>query len=314
MSRVLWSGATEANALAIAMAKQISRETERTEILTGAADHASLKNEADRAGLKHRSIELNGSGAPDPTSLETVISDATALVSLVGVNNENGAIADLEALGSICADRGVFFHVDLSQAPLAIDIDLLDLHIDCATISAHKIYGPKGIGALLLTPPSFERVKPIVVGAGQQGGHRGGTLPTELIVGFGEACRLLAKESATERATIAKIRDGFVGQLVERFGVELVGSLRNRHPGNALMRFYGQDASDLLSRLQPIVAASSQSACASGSIEPSHVLTAMGFDREEASECIRFSFGRFSTMDQAASAVEAIGRTLHSAA
>ena len=307
---IFTSGASEANAMVFRTAQAIAERSQRTKVLVGVADHGSILNEAESSGLEVQYIALDKRGAPDPEFLKTMLSDATALVSIIGVNNENGAIADLGAISDLCKSHGVLLHVDLSQAPLAMDIDLLELDIGLATISAHKLYGPKGVGALLTGPGASEMVKPVVVGAGQQGGRRGGTMPTELIVGFGEACRIVGEAGQTERESLAAIRDLFVRKLEEKQLATLVGSLEYRHPGNALMRFQGRDASDLLARLQPQIAASTQSACSSGSIEPSHVLQAMGFDHQMASECIRFSFGRFSTEDQVIAAIGALSAVL----
>ena len=296
---IFTSGASEANAMVIRTAVSISQSGQGTELLIGAADHGSIVTEAVRCPLSVRRIPLNVCGAPDADYLESLISDVTALVSLVGVNNENGAIADLRRIGAICKSKGVPLHVDLAQAPLAMEIDLIELGIDFATISGHKLYGPKGIGALLTSPGMSEVVKPVILGAGQQAGRRGGTMPTELILGFGEACRIVEEIAGTEREGVSSIRNQFVGILQERQIARLVGPLEDRHPGNALLHFPGKDASELLGRLQPQIAASTQSACSSGSIEPSHALLAMGFNRKTASECIRFSFGRYSTVAQA---------------
>ena len=300
---IFTSGASEANAMVFRTAQAIAECSQKTDVLVGAADHGSILNEAKNSGLVVRYIDLDKRGAPDLDQLKTLLNDATALVSLVGVNNENGAIADLGAISDLCKSHGVMLHLDLAQAPLAVDIDLLDLDIAFATISAHKLYGPKGVGALLTGPGAYEMVKSVVIGAGQQGGRRGGTMPTELITGFGEACRILRYEALQERISVAAIRDHFVKTLEQKQIAKLIGSLNKRHPGNALMQFAGGDASDLLARLQPHIAASTQSACSSGSFEPSHVLLAMGLDRQTASECIRFSFGRFSTKAQANAAI-----------
>lgn len=307
---IFTSGASEANAMVFRTAQAIAEKSGRTEILIGAGDHGSILKEAESCGLIVRFIALNESGAPDALDLKNLLSDATALVSVVGVNNENGAIADLAAISELCRSNGTLFHADLAQASLAMDLDLLDLDIALATISSHKVYGPKGVGALLTGPGSSKLVEPVIVGAGQQGGRRGGTMPTELIVGFGEACRILQLVGQVERETLAANRNLFVKCLEEKQVATLVGSLENRHPGNALMRFPGHDASDLLARLQPRIAASTQSACSSGSIEPSHVLTAMGFDRDVASECVRFSFGRFSTEQQVNMAIRFLSEVL----
>lgn len=301
---VFTSGASEANAMALNAAKAIAAKTGRTEVLIGSGDHGSIRNEADSSGLAVRRIPLDGRGAPDPNQLRSMLSDGTALVSVVGVNNENGAITKLGEIASLCKTHNTLFHADLAQAPLALDIDLLDLDIPLATISAHKLYGPKGVGALLVGPGASELIRPVIVGAGQQDGRRGGTMPTELIMGFGEACRLVSLDGPAERDRISSLRDRFVKILEEKQIASLVGAREGRHPGNALMRFRGQNAADLLARLQPHIAASTQSACSSGSIQPSHVLSAMGMNSEAASECIRFSLGRFSDSDQVDRAID----------
>lgn len=295
---IFTSGASEANAMVLHTAKVIASLTGRAEVLIGAADHGSILNEANSSGLTVRHIPLDARGAPDPSQLQAMISEKTALVSAVGVNNENGAIAELSAIATICKSNGALFHADLAQAPLAMDLDLLQFDIPFATISAHKLYGPKGVGAFLTGPGASKYVKPVIVGAGQQGGRRGGTMPTELIMAFGEACRIVSQSGRNERTYVANIRNHFVEKLEEKQIATLVGTLELRHPGNALMHFRGQNAADLLTRLQPQIAASTQSACSSGTIEPSHVLQAMGHDKDFASECVRFSFGRFSDLEQ----------------
>lgn len=307
---VFTSGASEANAMVFRTAQAVSERTQKTELLIGAADHGSVLKEAEHCNLRVHRIALDGRGAPDPEHLEILLSNKTALVSIIGVNNENGAIADLKAISDICRTNDALLHVDLAQAPLAMDLDLLELDISLVTISAHKLYGPKGVGALLTAPGVSDLVRPVIIGAGQQAGLRGGTMATELIVGFGEACRILQEIGSEERTRVGQIRDSFVQDLEQTQLANLIGSLEQRHPGNALMRFTGKDASNLLGRLQPQIAASTQSACSSGSIEPSHVLVAMGLDRQAASECIRFSFGRFSTEQQARAAVDILSATL----
>ena len=307
---VFTSGASEANAMVFRAAQGIAECSNRKEVLIGAGDHWSALNEAENVGMVVRHIALDSRGAPDANHVKTLINEQTALVSIVGVNNENGAIADLDAIAEVCSQHGVLFHADLSQAPLALDVDLLEHDIGLATISAHKLYGPKGVGALLTSPGISKVLKPVILGAGQQAGLRGGTQPTELIVGFGEACRILSETGASERMRVASLRDSFVRRLEERRLAVLVGDLNDRHPGNALMRFPGLEASDLLARFQPKIAASSQSACSSGSVEPSHVLRAMGYSDDFANECIRFSFGRFSTEEQVKVAVAVILDTI----
>jgi cysteine desulfurase len=304
------SGASEANSMAISTAGEIGRLSGRNRIIVGQGDHSSILNEAARANLIVTHVSLDRNGAPDVESLKTVIGDDVGLVSLIGVNNENGAIADIREICSLCRLNGSLVHIDLAQAPLAMDVDILDLDIAFATVSAHKIYGPKGIGALLIAPGLSHLVKGVIAGAGQQQGHRGGTMPTDLIVGFGEASRVLAEVGEQERLRIGALRDHFVKSLLVRPIGELVGTLENRHPGNALIRFHDVGGADLLARLQPFIAASSQSACSSGANTPSHVVQAMGFDRQFAAQCVRFSFGRFSDVEQVDQAVQLIQGTL----
>lgn len=307
---IFTSGASEANAMAFCTAMEISRRTGRHKIIVGEGDHGSVLNEANNTGLITTLIPLNKRGAPDIDHLKAALNEDIALVSIIGVNNENGSIADIKAVGTLCREKGALLHVDLAQALLAIDIDMLELDIAFATISAHKIYGPKGIGAFLVAPGLLQLVRGVIKGAGQQDGHRGGTMPTDLIVGFGEACRILALSAQDERRRVGCIRDYFVKSLESEHVGELVGNLQDRHPGNALVRFPGVSAPDFLARLQPFVAASSQSACASASNAPSSVVQAMGFDRQFAAECVRFSFGRFSNIEQVDQVVQLIQSTV----
>lgn len=300
------SGASEANAMALRAAGRISAETGRSEVLIGEGDHSSVLNEAGNSDLKVKTIPLKHSGAPDMDALRKLISERTALVSLIGVSNETGAISDLATASELCEASGACLHADLSQALLAMEIDAFAWGLSFATLSSHKIYGPKGVGALVASPPSAHFLSPLILGGGQQNGRRGGTLPTELCIGFGKACEIVQAEGEAERRRIGQLRDKFVGGLEARGLAKLVGDRRNRHPGNALMQFPGLEAGDLLSRLQPRLAASSQSACASGSVEPSRVIQAMGLSRQDAAECIRFSLGRFSDEAQIKDAISCL--------
>jgi cysteine desulfurase len=297
------SGASEANAMVFHAARRLAGKTGRTEILIGGGDHSSILNEAEASGLLVRAIPLDQEGAPDISALSNLISERTSVVSLIGVSNETGAITDLAAAVKLCDPFGALVHADLSQALLTLDVDMFTSGLSFATVSSHKIYGPKGIGALLSTPQAAKWISPLIQGGRQQGGRRGGTLPTELCVGFGEACRILTSEGGAERMRVAALRDVFVGRLETLRVARLIGSRTARHPGNALMHFASIDAGDLLSRLQPHLAASSQSACASGSMEPSRIIQALGYSREIASECIRFSLGRYSDASQVEEAV-----------
>ena len=298
------SGASEANAMVFHAARSVATATGRNEILISAGEHSSVVNEAEACGLLIRTVTLDQNGAPDLSSLSELISNRTALVSLIGVSNESGAVSDLAAASVICAQSGALFHADLSQALLTLDVDMFAAGLSIATLSSHKIYGPKGIGALVSTPEAAKFLSALVIGGRQQNGKRGGTLPTELCVGFGEACRILSSDGETERTQVASLRDAFVLKLETLDLATLVGSRGARHPGNALMHFSGFDAGDLLSRLQPKIAASSQSACASGNVEPSRIVQSMGYSRKLASECVRFSLGRYSDTAQVDEAID----------
>lgn len=298
------SGASEANAMVFHAARRLAIETERNEVVIGEGDHSSVLNEAAASGLLIRTVALDKNGAPDLSALSRLISTRTSIVSLIGVSNETGAVTGLGAASELCAKSGALFHADLSQALLALDVDMYAAGLSYATLSSHKIYGPKGIGALVATPQAAKSISPLVIGGRQQNGKRGGTLPTELCVGFGEACRILSSEGEAERTRVASLRDAFVEKLETLNIAKLVGGRDARHPGNALMHFSGLDAGDLLSRLQPNIAASSQSACASGSVEPSRIVQSMGYSREFASACVRFSLGRFSDTAQIDEAID----------
>jgi cysteine desulfurase len=300
------SGASEANAMVFRAASQFAAETGRTHIIIGEGDHSSILNEARNSPLQIQTIPLTSGGSPDLDALRKMISKQTALVSLIGVSNETGAITDIPRTAFLCENSGALFHADLSQAPLVVPIDMFELGISFATLSSHKLYGPKGIGALVSAPPTTRHVAPLIFGGGQQNGRRGGTLPTELCVGFGKACAIIQAEGEGERRRVADLRDAFVHGLESKGLAKLVGDRQKRHPGNALMHFPGLEAGDLLSRLQPHLAASSQSACSSGTVEPSRVIQAMGFSRQEAAECIRFSLGRFSDETQIQDAIRHI--------
>lgn len=307
---IFTSGASEANTMAIFAAETFASASGRTEIIICEGDHSSILNEAHRSNLTVKTCPLRQDGSPSIEWLAQHVTANTAMVSAIAVNNENGAIADLVKIANICQDNHVVFHSDLAQAPCAQDLDLADIGIAMATLSAHKIYGPKGIGACLIAPEAHQWVKPVILGGGQQNGIRGGTIPTDLCIGFAAAINIIKSDAASERDRVTKLRNSFATAIEDLRLGHLIGSLNNRHPGNALIHFPGRDAADLLRRLQPYIAASSQSACSSGTVEPSRVIRAMGYDRTVASECIRFSFGRFSDEEQVQEATTILKQTL----
>ena len=197
------------------------------------------------------------------------------------------------------------------QAPAAVDIDIGAWNADALSISAHKMYGPNGIGALVLSPNAPWFPRPLFYGGGQENGLRPGTLPTPLCVGFGEACRLMKEVGRSERETVRNKRTSLL-QALTRAAPKLTVTCgeTERHPGCLNVRMPGVSASDLLMRLQPVVAAATGSACTSGIIGPSHVLLALGYSEDEASECLRFSVGRFTTDEDISIAAEALSSAI----
>lgn len=267
---------------------------------------------ADRYGMILETVPVDGKGRFDLGRLRETISEDVLCFVAMAVNNEIGTIQDIAPNAAICTEAGAHFICDAVQAPLALDLDVEMNNIPLLILSAHKIYGPKGIGALYIRRDLMKSIEPQIYGGQQQGGLRAGTLPTPLCVGFGAAAALLEKhEAARERAKVAALRDRFEEGL-RHFGsaVAFNGAGAARHPGNSNARFRGRDGRDLITALQPRLAASSGSACSSGIIEPSHVLRAIGLKGDEADSSIRFSFGRFTTEADTATALEALSEVL----
>lgn len=301
-SIVFTSGATEANNLAIIGAAGRA-PSGRRRILVGAAEHKSVlaaAQKVSRWGVATQTIPVDSNGQVRIDELSALLNDDVLLVSIAAVQNEVGGIAPLEEIERVCHDAGALLHVDAAQALAARDLDITGLGIDLVSLSAHKVYGPKGIGALVVAPEVRDKIEPLIVGGGQQNGLRAGTVPVPLCIGFAKAVELISGATAVdERARVAALRNRFLALISVDARVELNGpALPDRHPGNCNVRMSGVSAGDLLGRLQPKLAASTGSACTSGSIEPSHVLRAMGMSDEMAQSSIRFSFGRFSTAEE----------------
>jgi cysteine desulfurase len=307
------SGSTEANNIGILGASAAAPELRRR-ILISAIEHKSVTAAAFAAEKKGFTVEIlpvTDAGLVDPTQLSERLGADVAVVSIMAVNNEIGTIQDIEKLGMLTRSAGAFFHVDATQALAAIDVDMSQWRADSLSLSGHKIYGPGGIGALVVAIDAPWRPKPIAYGGGQEGGLRPGTLPVALCVGLGEACRLMLEGAASERQRVADLRE-FLLKLLQGTvqGLSVTCGSTDRHPGCLHVRLPGVVASDLLLKLQPRVAAATGSACTSGIIGPSHVLLALGMTWEMASECVRFSMGRFSTRTQAIFAANAVAEVL----
>ena len=300
---VFTSGATEANNLALLGLARRAPSGRRC-ILVSAIEHkcvlAAARSLVEREGFSVETIPVDGEGFVDLEALEGMVDETVLAVSVMAVNNEIGTIQDVEGISKILLPYGVLFHCDAAQAPCAMDIKNLASHADLISLSGHKVYGPKGIGALYIRRDVQVRIEPIIHGGGQQSGLRSGTIPTPLCVGMAAAVDILrSSEGQEERKRVAGQRDSFVRLLQESIpSVAINGPTSEcRHPGNANLRFAGLVAQDILGSLQPRLAASTGAACTSGITEPSHVLSALGLSAVEADSSIRFSFGRFTTED-----------------
>ena len=245
----------------------------------------------------------------DLSAFEIALDEDVLMVSVMLVNNEVGTIQDLPLISKLLSSRNIPLHCDAAQAPSAMDVKTLAHHADMISLSAHKMYGPQGIGALYIRRDLQDRIQPLIFGGGQQKGLRSGTLPLPLCVGMATAAEIATNSNALEeRRRIARLRDTFI-HLLQKSSCPLIinGPLGDcRHPGNANLRFEGFDAHALLGSLQPNLAASTGAACTTGFLEPSHVLRALGLSVDESAASIRFSFGRFTTeheIDSAAALV-----------
>jgi cysteine desulfurase len=293
------SGATEANNLAILGIRKLRSES-RNRVLRPAIEHRSVLAACDALveeyGFKANAVPVGVDGRVDLAYLSKGTVDRAALLSVAFVNNEIGTVQDIAAIGELRG--GALFHCDAAQAPEAVDMRGTAVHCDMMSLSSHKMRGPMGIGALYIARAVQKRIKPIMYGGGQQSGIRPGTLPLQLCVGFGVACEI-AKNGTETRKTVSDLRDALIGALRKQglcFALNGSSEPDKRHPGNANIRLHGIDAEQLIAILQPRIAASTGSACTSGSLEPSHVLISIGLSREEASQSIRISLGHETTL------------------
>lgn len=299
---IFTSGATESNNLALKGVMQFARGS-RNHLVTCVTEHKCVLDTArhlEQEGFQVTWLPVESSGLVDLDKLASALHDRTALVSIMAVNNETGVIQPLEAIGRLCRERGVLFHTDAAQAVGKIPVDVNTMHIDLLSLSGHKIYGPKGIGALYVRrKPRRVRLVPLINGGGQERGMRSGTLPTPLCVGLGKACTL-AKELMTEEAPrLLRLREHFCDRIFRELdAVSLNGDRTHRVPGNLNISFACVEGEGLMMGISRL-GVSSGSACTSASLEPSYVLRAMGVDEELAHTSLRISFGRWTTEDEA---------------
>ena len=316
---VFTSGATESNNLAIKGAARhaLAAGDPRRRLVTVATEHPCvLESVRDlRAeGFEPVILPVRADGLLDPERLRDALAVPTLLVSIMAVNNETGVIQDLAALAKLVRQAGALLHSDLAQASGKIALDVAALDLDLASVSAHKMYGPKGVGALYVRRRPRVRLAPLFSGGGQERGLRSGTLPVPLVVGLGEAARLAQAERETETARIAALRDTLLAGLRAILpGLGVNGSWEARIAGNLNLRFPGLAARDLMAAA-PELCVSTGSACAAAELAPSHVLTAMGLDAAQSASSLRLAIGRFTSAGELDRAVAMLGHAVQAAA
>jgi len=294
---IVWtSGATESINLALKGAAQFNRERGRHLVSLRTEHKATLDTlrELERVGFEVTYLDVLEDGLVDLDRLRDSLRPDTTVVSVMHVNNEIGVIQDIVAIGNLCRERGIVFHVDAAQSTGKVNIDLANLPVDLMSFSAHKTYGPKGMGALFVRRKPRVRIEAQIHGGGHERGFRSGTLATHQIVGMGEAFRLARLEMAVENDRIRMLRDRLWTGLSTMDEVFLNGHLDNRVPHNLNVSFAFVEGESLIMAIKDI-AVSSGSACTSASLEPSYVLRALGRSDELAHSSIRFSLGRFTT-------------------
>ena len=305
---IIWtSGATESDNLAIKGAANFYKE-KGNHIITSKIEHKAVLDtcrQLESEGFEVTYLDPNENGEISIESIEENIREETTLVSLMHINNEIGVVNDIQKIGELCRNKGIIFHVDAAQSAGKIEIDLSQLKVDLMSFSAHKIYGPKGIGALFVRRRPRIRLQPLFHGGGQERGIRAGTLPTHQIVGMGEAFKLSQTEMQSDLSKISSYRDILWNGLSEMEEIYVNGSIDNGYPGIFNLSFNYVEGESLIMALKNI-AVSSGSACTSASLEPSYVLRALGRPDELAHSSIRFSFGRFTKEEEVKSTVKLV--------
>ena len=308
---VFTSGATEANNLALLGAARFYQRKGR-HLITMTTEHKAVLDsfhQLEREGFEVTYLSPQSDGLICLSVLESALRNDTILVSVMHVNNEIGVIQDIAAIGHLLRGKGIVFHVDAAQSVGKIPIDLSQLSVDLMSFSAHKNYGPKGIGALYIRHKPRIRLQPQSFGGGQEGGMRAGTLPTHQVVGMGEAFALSERIRTEEQARIFSLRERLWQGICHIPGVVANGSRSARIAGNLNVSFVGVDGEALIPALHEL-AVSTSSACATASREPSYVLRALGISPALAKSSIRLSVGRFTTTEQINAAIDIICREI----
>jgi cysteine desulfurase len=297
---IVWtSGATESDNLAI---KGVAHfyASKGKHIVTSKIEHKAVLDttrQLEREGFEVTYLEPGEDGVITPAMVETALRDDTVLVSIMHVNNEIGTVNDIAAIGELTRSRGVLLHVDAAQSTGKVEIDLENMKVDLMSFSAHKTYGPKGVGALYVRRKPRVRLEAQMHGGGHERGMRSGTLAAHQSVGMGEAFRIAKEEMAAENERITKLRDRFYKQVEHLEELYVNGSMTARVPHNLNLSFNYVEGESLIMALKDL-AVSSGSACTSASLEPSYVLRALGRNDELAHSSIRFTFGRFTTEEE----------------
>ncbi|GDX35687.1 cysteine desulfurase IscS [Alphaproteobacteria bacterium] len=294
------SGATESNNIAIKGVANFYKNSGKNHVITVATEHKCVINsvrDLEQEGFKTTFLPVQNNGIIDLNQFESAITDKTALVSIMAINNEIGVIQPLKQIGEICRKKGVFFHSDCAQAYGKIALDVNDLNLDLMSISGHKIYAPKGIGAIYIRRKPRVRIKPLFSGGGQERQIRSGTVPTALAVGLGLASKIAKEEMAKDYQHVKKLSEKFYHEISKLTHIYLNGDSVQRYPGNLNLSFAGIEGESMIMAIKDL-AVSSGSACTSASLEPSYVLHSLGVDDELSHTSIRFGFGRFTTDEE----------------
>ena len=307
---IFTSGATESNNLAIRGVAEFYKDR-KNHIVTTVTEHKCVLDTCrhlEQSGFEVTYLPVQKNGLIDLDALRAAVTDKTVVVSVMAVNNEIGVIQPLAEIGKICREKKAFFHTDAAQAAGKIALDVEAMNIDLMSISGHKIYGPKGIGALYVRRRPRVRLVPMIVGGGQERGFRSGTLPTPLCVGLGEAAEIAMKDMDCEAKRLAKLQARLLKGLQDRLPEIFVnGDLEHRIPGNLNISFAYVEGESLMMGIKNL-AVSSGSACTSASLEPSYVLRALGVEEELAHTSLRIGLGRFTTEHEVDTAVEELVR------
>ncbi len=297
---IVWtSGATESDNLAIKGAAHFYKE-KGNHLITLTTEHKAVLDtmrHLETEGFEVTYMNPKDNGLVDIDELKSLIKPTTTVISIMHVNNEIGVIQDLETIGKICRDNKIVFHVDAAQSPGKVDIDVDKYNIDLLSLSAHKVYGPKGIGALYVRRKPRIRLQPQMHGSGHERGFRSGTLPTHQVVGMGEAFKIAEEEMESDNKRISILRDKLWNGLNSIEEIYLNGDMKQRIPGNLNVSFNFVEGESLIMAIKDM-AVSSGSACTSASLEPSYVLRALGRSDELAHSSLRISIGKYTTEEE----------------